>query len=183
MNKIKSGKKMILDLTGLRFGKLIVIERLNKEALWRVRCDCGAYKRFEHSSLVRGKRRACGTNVCRAKYTEQEVAFTNYKHHLKKGARTRGLKYQISDKKLKELINGPCYYCGSPPEERVVRLREKEFVWRINGVDRVDNKVGYKFHNVVSCCRLCNRIKLDYLVRDFLRHAEAIHLKQMKLSA
>lgn len=43
----------------------------------------------------------------------------------------------------------PCNYCG----------REASKETGLNGIDRVNNSVGYRPDNVVSCCGECNAIK------------------------
>lgn len=54
-----------LDLTGRRFGKLVVVERsvrTNKQRLrlWLCRCDCGAETFVAPGCLTRGNTRSCG---------------------------------------------------------------------------------------------------------------------------
>lgn len=52
-----------VDLTGQRFGKLVVINRAgtrNREALWRCRCDCGNETLSRGGGLRGGKVRSCG---------------------------------------------------------------------------------------------------------------------------
>lgn len=79
---------------------------------------------------------------------------------LKHGACTRGYDWYISDEYAKELMTSPCHYCG---------LCE-----RVNGMDRVDNSLGYWSSNVVPCCKLCNYFKKNYTVEEFLGHAKRI---------
>lgn len=51
------------DLTGQRFGLLIVIKRtmsLNDKVAWLCRCDCGQYTTSTTSNLLRGASASCG---------------------------------------------------------------------------------------------------------------------------
>lgn len=41
-----------------------------------------------------------------------------------------------------------------------------EFVY--NGIDRMDNSLGYISGNVVTCCQICNRAKGAMLLEDFM---------------
>lgn len=54
----------LIDLTGQRFGRLVVLERAgsdkNKSALWFCRCDCGKEKVINSKSLRNGSTRSCG---------------------------------------------------------------------------------------------------------------------------
>lgn len=75
---------------------------------------------------------------------------------IKEGAEIRGLDFLITDEEAFTLIESPCHYCG---------LIEKH---RYNGIDRVQNNVGYIPGNVVACCRWCNHAKGTRDVEDFL---------------
>ena len=66
----------LIDLTGQRFGRLVVLERAgsdnNKNALWRCRCDCG------NATITSGKRlRRRETQSCGCLHQE---TFSNKKH-------------------------------------------------------------------------------------------------------
>lgn len=57
-------KTRLIDLSGKRFGKLTVIERVgtdrNKRPLWLCLCDCGTEKLINGSSLRNGDTVSCG---------------------------------------------------------------------------------------------------------------------------
>lgn len=58
----------LIDLTGRRFGRLVVIERagshyspsFQSRPLWRCRCDCGAECVVAGDSLRDGRTKSCG---------------------------------------------------------------------------------------------------------------------------
>lgn len=55
----------LIDMTGQRFGKLTVIEKMppkpkQRNALWRCRCDCGNERVVNRGSLIRGFCKSCG---------------------------------------------------------------------------------------------------------------------------
>ena len=61
------GKRNLIDLTGRRFGKLIVLERTSKPeyvngfgVYWKCKCDCGNYHIAEGCNLRRGNILSCG---------------------------------------------------------------------------------------------------------------------------
>ena len=66
----------LVDLSGQRFGRLVVLERAgsdnNKNAMWRCRCDCGNTITTSGKRLRRGETQSCG---CLHRET-----FTNKKH-------------------------------------------------------------------------------------------------------
>lgn len=53
-----------IDLTGKRFGKLIVVERAGKDkysrTIWRCLCDCGRYTTVMVGNLTSGNTQSCG---------------------------------------------------------------------------------------------------------------------------
>ena len=55
----------LVDLTGRRFGRLVVVERAASSGAvkWRCRCDCGAIKDFWATHLRRGNSGSCGCVV------------------------------------------------------------------------------------------------------------------------
>lgn len=57
--------KRIKDITGQRFGRLIVLEhceerRSYRSSMWKTQCDCGANKLFTRASLVQAGVKSCG---------------------------------------------------------------------------------------------------------------------------
>jgi hypothetical protein len=75
----------------------------------------------------------------------------------KTGASTRKYGFEISDEQADALFRSACHYCGYQPFQR------------FNGIDRVDNKLGYVAGNVVACCAWCNRAKGRFPVESFFR--------------
>lgn len=59
---------VLIDLTGQRFGRLIVIERVNdtldksgrKYSTWKCQCDCGNYTNATTNNLRSGNTKSCG---------------------------------------------------------------------------------------------------------------------------
>ena len=45
-----------------------------------------------------------------------------------------------------------CHYCGNAAP---------------NGIDRVNNEIGYKLDNCKPCCKHCNYVKGDLSIEDF----------------
>jgi len=78
------------------------------------------------------------------------------------GAKKRNLEFKISIDEFSKFKKIPCVYCGDVFEEI--------------GVDRVDNSKGYIKGNIVSCCEMCNRMKLNYEKDVFLEKCKKIAL-------
>lgn len=65
-----------LDLSGVRFGLLVAVERVgtrNRGAVWRCRCDCGNSKDVQIGGLRSGKHKSCGCRQYAKRSTEPKV--------------------------------------------------------------------------------------------------------------
>ena len=92
-----------------------------------------------------------------------------------RGARRRGLEYNLTRDEFKTLIESNCHYCGTEPNtlNHVSRVKDNEF-YR-NGIDRVDNSKGYISTNVVSCCKTCNIAKNNMGENEFYEWIDRIY--------
>lgn len=58
------GKSNFIDITGKRFGKLVVMKFIGKDdnnhSLWQCQCDCGSIVVVPKSNLVTGGTKSCG---------------------------------------------------------------------------------------------------------------------------
>ena len=69
-------------------------------------------------------------------------------------------------KEFEEITFKPCFYCGEYSGEYLG--------YKYSGVDRIDSTVGYTFDNVVPCCTMCNKMKLDYNVEQWFEKMKQI---------
>lgn len=163
-------ERSLKDLTNMKFGRLLVIRRHGsdrfKQATWMCKCDCGADKVVSTHHLLDGHTKSCGClkkDMMRKPHNEASIncLYGTYR----RSAKARELIFSLDKDEFKDLIFGNCHYCGLPP----MRKQNKEFYGSIlyNGIDRIDNDLGYVTGNVVSCCAQCNRAKLNYTVDEF----------------
>ena len=94
---------------------------------------------------------------------------------IKQQARKKG--YEWSDTMTKEvctdLMSDYCVYCNFKSTETV------------NGIDRVDNSIGYTISNCVSCCSTCNYMKCALNVNTFIKicsHVSGIHYNEGQIN-
>ena len=62
----------------------------------------------------------------------------------------------LTPREYAELTRGKCFYCGRAPFNPTKWQCD---VVLYNGVDRIDNHIGYTRENVVTCCKDCNQMK------------------------
>lgn len=79
-------------------------------------------------------------------------SFASYRRRAKK----KGLAFALTEDKFNDLRAKPCVYC---------KLKTGT-----NGVDRIDNKLGYVKGNVQTCCKECNYMKKDLSDAEFRAH-------------
>ena len=108
------------DLTGRRFGRLTVVERLGTDpsgaATWLVRCDCGKEKSIRSTGLTYALTESCG---CIQREIVSLPLGMSLRNIVLKGyinnAKIRHLDWGLTDKQFDELTQSNCHYCGVPP--------------------------------------------------------------------
>jgi len=171
---------------GDRFGMLTAVKYVGMSsesnrkdskrfAVWLFKCDCGGH--VEHSSrYVKyrskvGQRLHCGCSPTNKKsdYGARNKIIRGYIE----SARNRGLVFELTEDQMINLFAGNCAYCGREPSQ-VSRSGVKLMPFVYNGIDRVDNSLGYLPSNVVSCCKWCNYAKLKMGDAEFAEWLERI---------
>jgi hypothetical protein len=73
--------------------------------------------------------------------------------------------FQLTIEDFHQIIEQPCYLCGKCNTD----IHQ-------NGIDRVDNTLGYLFENCKSCCGTCNKLKKDIPLFYFLKKLQEIYI-------
>ncbi len=97
--------------------------------------------------------------------SEYGKSLAGYYRRYKYRANRAGYELTITLEDFKEITDNPCTYCGGDEQQR--------------GVDRVDNTIGYIKSNCVSCCGICNMMKMKLSVKEFLDHIKKIYKHQI----
>ena len=137
------------------------------------RCSCGNTKQVKVSEIASGRAKSCGCLSREALdngVSKYEAGFRATLRVYKYSAKQRGLMYELSEKCLFTFVKSNCHYCGKPPN----KPHRKCETFLYNGLDRVDNSVGYIESNVVPCCYICNKMKGDLSTEVFLEHLNNI---------
>jgi 5-methylcytosine-specific restriction endonuclease McrA len=178
------------DLTGKQYGQIKVLKGLQStnssgSRYWVCECVCGKLFKVSTSSLNSGVK-SCGCISRKAFVVEQrgklglrarlnncekdnkKLVFNNYKHN----ARRRKLPFLLSLEEFVTITSKKCYYCGKPPGQFLTTRGASQSHYIYNGIDRVDNSLGYTLDNVVPCCKQCNRAKGALTTQEFKTWAE-----------
>lgn len=159
--------KMLFPI-GKRLGMLEIVSVIDKKAslskiVYSALCDCGKKTTISRKAFLNAKKHSCGCKGIDAQEIIIKYKMNQYKH----GAHSRGLVFNLQYEDFKKLILDKCYYCGSSP--KTVDLKKMEWIADFrknkntvsNGIDRVNNELGYTIENVVSCCTECNTKKMS----------------------
>lgn len=166
---------------GKRFGRLVAVEPLGLVRgcgrLWGCVCDCGRKLGVFDRNLLRGHVISCGcrsaeimaaaggANKLQHGEAAQNDLFTSYK----RSARKRNLAWELSKDTFLHITSRDCCYCGRPPAT-FRRVNATVFGgYTHNGIDRVDNSLGYTVANSAPCRWDCNRAKGALIQADFLK--------------
>lgn len=169
------------DLTNQRFGKLVAIAptdmrspyKTRKCVVWSCLCDCGVICFLDVNQLTTGHNKSCG--CAHYKNNGYPSAFNGLYADYRKGAKRRGLEFRLSRADMYDLTKQRCSYCGCEPNQ-VIRNPSWKDSYTYNGLDRVNNAVGYTLDNVVTCCKTCNYAKGQMLHEQFLAWIKQAYL-------
>lgn len=170
------------DLSGTTFGRLTVVKRSfpdgksKKRTYWECKCTCGKTKVINGCSLVSKATVSCGCyNSERAALNgltiKEPIPYGTVFNRIKCQARKRGLVFNINRDQFEKLVTGNCYLCGTPPATLWKKQAKKNPLARdliYNGIDRIDNKIGYEIENCRTCCWTCNIMKRTQTIEDFI---------------
>jgi hypothetical protein len=158
------------DLSGSKFGRLTAVDRYSKNGrlFWRCICDCGNEAHVRADALYGEKTKSCG---CFKKDSRDPFSFV-YKHTYNDyvaRALKRGREFSLSAEEFNIFMDGDCYYCGiSGGNLYKIKYCDKVISLKYNGIDRVDNDIGYVYSNCVSCCDRCNKAKFTGSTEEFI---------------
>lgn len=143
MNKVCTKCKIEFSLT--EFSP----KKINKDGLnsWCKSCNAKATLIYYYNNKEKCDNRS------KEKATKLNTRFSN----SKSSAKRRGLDFSFKLEEYSDLIKLPCYYCDN--------LLGKQSVIG-SGLDRIDSSKGYVQGNCVSCCKLCNQIKMNILTLE-----------------
>ena len=174
-------KATFIDLTGERFGKLVVNHfsySIGTNYLWNCTCDCGNTKDINKSSLRRGLTNSCG---CEQGHSLPEgesrarALFSSYKSNAKR----RGIEFGIDIGEFKMITKLNCHYCNKEPSQ-ISSDKKANGAYIYNGIDRLNSKKGYFSDNIVPCCQICNWRKSNASEKDFIDWIDSVYINVHK---
>lgn len=175
-----STKTVRKDISGERHWRLTAVRRSRKRnrngrrGYWVFRCDCGKTIHSVPANVRKGKVKSCGCLYRDKGLMPGEAGCNEVFGAYKRSARHREIAWKLTKDEFLALVQNNCYYCGVPPC-RVFQIKSStEFV--CNGIDRVNNDLGYVLSNCVSCCKICNYAKRSMSISEFLEWIKRVYI-------
>jgi len=176
-----------IDIIGSRFGYLVVTKaikycsRISPFVIVEAICDCGRLINVRPGNLRSGNTKSCGCYQRRRASEGNKLEKSTLRKLLKRysgSAKNRNLPFFLTLDQFELLVSSSCHYCGDSPS-RDICLKTAFSVERIkfNGIDRMDNSLGYTPDNCVPCCTRCNYMKRDLNYLEFIRRIKHIASK------
>lgn len=176
-----SFSKEIRNLVSSKFNRLTVLKPIKKhDRTYLVcECECGNVKDIKMSHLKSGRIKSCGclrTEELESRkgmvskslkpnnYSAKYRVFKSYEKH----ATDRGYSFDLDLETFVKITSKNCSYCGAEPNNSM-NGKQSRSKYIYNGIDRVNNNLGYSVENCVPCCKTCNVAKSEMSREDFFK--------------
>lgn len=87
-------------------------------------------------------------------------------NEVKRSAKRRCISYELDDDVAKKMFLDRCHYCGGRGRGKI-----------LNGIDRVNNSLGYVEGNVVTACGPHNLMKHTMTHMEFLEQCRKVAIE------
>lgn len=175
-NKEQITKAKLIDLTGRKFGKLVVCHRDTVRVdfvWWWCLCECGKSTCVKAGALTCGATRSCG--CVRRKLPPQEAQRRVAYRGFLANAKIRNIEVSITELQWIALTSKPCAYCGEiGSNETKPKTGCYGTTFKHNGIDRKNSDLPYTIENCVPCCKWCNKSKGCLQAEQFITLASKI---------
>ena len=172
------------------FGDLSIVKKLpnkNLQSNYLCLCTCGNVREVIYTNLKNKQITHCGCKNFLSlthgnrKFPPKDASFRAKAANYKAMSKKRNIEFKLSIDETITFLKDNCKYCNRPPSNYYnVRNNGKnlnkknyainnsdDFGIYYNGIDRIDNKIGYIIENCVTCCNVCNTAKLNLTLDEF----------------
>lgn len=178
---MKLRKRTLKYAIGTQIDKLTIVDYNFDKCYYTFRCECGStfigttstIKQKTEQFLELG---TAGCKLCVNKVRRTNLPKVKYYRAIlndyKRNAYDRNYSFDLTDEECINLFESPCHYCGTLNSNSA---KVGKLIINYNGIDRMNNSLGYTPTNVVSCCKQCNYAKNKYDYNEFIEHIEKIY--------
>lgn len=161
--------KLIKEVEPRKYGN-----KLYKFALFQCKCGNTIETSIKAVKCLQTLSCGCLRKNNAFKLPEGESSFNVLFYTYQKNAEQRKIAFNLEKDFFKLLTKQNCKYCGIKPSTTFKKPNFNGY-YIYNGVDRIDNSIGYIKENVVTCCETCNRAKLAMPLDDFLNWIKKVY--------
>lgn len=146
-----------LDITGMRFGRLVAIKRVHNEyptvTRWLFRCDCGNMIETRTQRVVNGITKSCG---CLAAELSRARLFQHGFSHTSTGVSWQMMMNRCFNERFPNFKTygakgiTPCEYVREGPASLIYLIGERP---RGKSLDRINNYIGYYCGQCSQCVK------------------------------
>jgi hypothetical protein len=165
---------------GTQIGDMTITDYSDK-SYYTLKCKCGTtitgsaqIVSYREKQLEQFGYAAC--KLCMNKFKRSTISDIDlYKpiyNRYKREAKRRGYFFSLTLKESIELFKSNCHYCGIKPSN-TSKIGMLNITYQ--GIDRMEQEVGYCTTNVVPCCKTCNFAKHKLSYKEFIDHIEKIY--------
>ncbi len=148
-----------------KFKYLFVTDTFDNDKVLCI-CDCGNEVWIKTSNIISGNSTSCGCyRFNRMDFGEGTV--NRIMLGYKKAAERKNIEFSLTRQEFKDFIDANCFYCSSVPSTYRKPSNGNYGGYTYNGIDRVNNSLGYTKDNCVTCCEVCNKSKRDMTIVKF----------------
>lgn len=174
--------KKFSKLTVINFEEFVISPLGKRSATWKCKCDCGNICIIRGSNLSCNITKSCGclkvenaTKLGKSTFKGEEIAGLNYLFRsYKNSAKQRNISFLLNIDEFKKITKENCNYCKIEPKQYRSPLGKSVSIetqikgkYLYNGIDRVNNNIGYEINNCVPCCGRCNAAKNNMTLDEF----------------
>lgn len=152
---------------------ILIIRKIHKEELnesekqlgrvvFLCKCFCGEEFKCTQRQFRTNTKISCG---CLDEDRETDPWKIAYGLKIYDNDYRRKLDFELNLEEFVILSKQNCYYCNIEPS---IKLPLKGTVDKRNTIDRIDNNIGYIYNNCIGACKVCNRMKTDSSLNDFI---------------
>ena len=178
---MKPHNKLPEPQIGQKFGDWTVVEigqwasKPEKSMFYRSEHTCGGSRKFTSSQLWSKKFKPCKKCEARVAYRKnhKEIILNNMYRQYKWSAKQRGHSFNISKDQFSKIVFMKCNNCGDEPNQKRSITEKLKSIYHegqyilVNGIDRINNSIGYEIENCTPCCFICNKAKSTMTVKEW----------------
>jgi hypothetical protein len=176
-----------IDLTGKRFGKLVVLEdtgiRKSRRPIWKCLCDCGETKNILGKYLLNGDTKSCSCGCLTSGRAHNRTGYKElsgcYWYIVIAQAKRRGIPVLITPEDAYNKFISQNRKCAFTDEiltfSNSLRDERKN---QTASLDRIDSNKGYTLDNIQWVHKTINIMKNTLSVEEFVEWASKVHTPQ-----